>query len=77
MDKGDTVDTSEIQWCEHLKIDPWPIKGYWVTQIKTRGCVLVVGQGKIRLVCDACTPGFLEKIQGIKFTVSKQPVRNQ
>ncbi len=56
---------SEIQWCDHIKADVFPIQGYGVAHIKATGCVLIVGQGKVRVVCESCTPDVLEKLQAV------------
>jgi hypothetical protein len=55
----------EIQWCEHLKVDPFPIMGYTIAHIASMACVLVVGQGKVRAICERCTPTFLDNLQKV------------
>lgn len=52
----------ELQWCPHLKIDPWPIVGYTVAHIQATGAVLVAGQGKIRVICEQCAPDYLDAV---------------
>jgi hypothetical protein len=56
----------EIQWCPHLKVDPFHIPGYTVAHVQATGLVFLIGQGKIRLVCEACTPTYLENVQGLE-----------
>jgi hypothetical protein len=71
--RGEKVDNQngngkieEIQWCDHMKVDPVRIIGYAVVHIASVGCVLIVGQGKVRVVCERCTPDLLAKIQAIR-----------
>lgn len=54
---------NEIQWCEHLKINTYPVLGYGIAHIFDMGVVLVVGQGKVRVVCERCIPKILNEIQ--------------
>lgn len=62
----------EIQWCDHLKVDPFMIFGYTIAHISSVGCVLVVGQGKLRVICERCTPNYLDNLQ--KQTDLGQPI---
>lgn len=70
MNYGDNSEkrlkVEEIQWCNHVKVEVMQIEGYGIAHIRSVGCVLVVGQGKMRVLCEGCTPDILAKIQATR-----------
>lgn len=66
MDKSESrMKYSSLEWCDHLQVEPFYIPGYAVGHIKATGCVFVIGQGKVRVVCETCTPDYLAQVQRI------------
>lgn len=73
VDNGDMWQFKEVQWCDHIKVDPQNCRGYAILQDLNMGYDLTIGYGRVRITCQSCTPGLLAKL--FNASVSLNPLQ--